>query len=102
MLVHAPSSEGVYLHDLDPGTVIDVETKSRHYMIEYVGGDEIRISGHPSLCPSPIPAELRGSLANTGLVEHGFVGRGMRLEFRRLNDDLPVITSAIVDIKQVH
>ena len=102
MLATAGHVQGFYLHDLNPGSVMDVETTSRHYRIEYVGGDEILISGHPSLCPQPVLAELRGSLAITGVVQHGFVGCGMRLEFRRLNDDLPVITSAIMDIQQTH
>ncbi len=92
------SLNGVYLHSLDPGSILDVETKSRHYTIEYVGGDEILISGHPSLCPSPVSAELRGSLESTGEVKRGYVGRGLRLAFRRLTDDLPVVTSPVQDI----
>jgi hypothetical protein len=94
------SLEGVYLHSLDPGSILDVETKSRHYKIEYVGGDEILISGHPSLCPAPVSAELRGSLESTGEVKAGYVGRGLRLAFRRLSDDLPVVTSPVQDIHQ--
>jgi hypothetical protein len=102
MTAVSESVEGVYLHDLDPGSVLDVETKSRRYKIKYVGGDEILISGHPSLCPSPVSAKVLGSLESTGEIQFGFLGRGMRLAFRRLTDDLPVITSAIRDIHQEH
>jgi hypothetical protein len=94
------ATEGIYLRNLDPGAILDVETKSRHYKIEYVGGDEVLISGHPSLCPAPVSAQLRGSLKSSGEVQPGFLGMGLRLAFRRLNDDLPVITSAVQDIHQ--
>jgi hypothetical protein len=91
---------GIYLHDLERGSVIDVETRSHHYRIEYLGGDEIRISGHPSLCPAPVPAHLRGSLGPSGTLEAGYVGRGMRLAFRRENDEFGVVTSPIADVWQ--
>ena len=96
------SLEGIYLNNLDSGSTLDVETKSRHYRIEYVGGDEILISGHPWLCPTPVLAELRGSLRSSGEVQAGFVGRGLRLSFRRLTDARPVVTSEILDIHQEH
>jgi hypothetical protein len=92
-------TEGVYLRNLDPGSILDVETKGRHYMIKYLGGDEILISGHPLLCPTPVSAELCGSVQGS-TVESGFVGRGLRLAFRRLTDDLPVITSPVKEIHQ--
>jgi len=34
---------GVDLNSLRPGSMIDVETKSRHYHIECLGGDKIRV-----------------------------------------------------------
>jgi hypothetical protein len=94
------SLEGIQLNCLDPGSILDVETKSRHYRIEYVGGDEILIAGHPRLCPAPVPAELCGSLRRSGEVQAGFVGLGLRLSFRRLTDDYPVFTSEIQNIHQ--
>ena len=41
------TAELVDSHSLAPGSRIDVETKSRHYQIECLGGNAIRISGHP-------------------------------------------------------
>ena len=102
MTAVSESVEGVYLHDLDPGAVLEVETESRRYKITYVGGDDILISCHPSLFPSPVSAKFLGSLTSSGEIQFGFLGRGMRLAFRRLSDDLPVITSAIRDIHQEH
>jgi len=101
MLATTESIEGIFLHDLARGSVIDVETKSHHYRIEYLGGDEIRISGHPSLCPTPVPAQLRGSVGPAGTLQAGYVGRGLRLAFRRRDDDL-VVTSAINDVWLEH
>jgi hypothetical protein len=56
------STELVDCNNLVRGSLIDVETKSRHYMIECLGGSAIRISGHPEYCPEPVPARLHGSL----------------------------------------
>src|SRR5580658_5723944 len=64
---------------LEPGSVIDVETTTRHYRIECLGGNSIRISGHPDYCPDPVPAQLHGSLNPEGEFESGLIGRGMRL-----------------------
>jgi hypothetical protein len=102
MLETTESTGGIYLHELHRGSVIDVETQSHHYRIEYLGGDDIRISGHPSLCPSPVTAHLRGSLGPGGTLQEGFVGRGMRLSFRRENDEFGVVTSAITDVWEEH
>jgi len=102
MLETTESTGGIYLHELHRGSVIDVETQSHHYRIEYLGGDDIRISGHPSLCPSPVPAHLRGSLGPGGTLQEGYVGRGLRLSFQRENDELGVVTSPITDVWEEH
>jgi hypothetical protein len=39
--------ECVHLGSLNPGSLIEVETKSHRYQIECLGGEAIRISGHP-------------------------------------------------------
>jgi hypothetical protein len=90
--------EGVQLTDLARGAVMDIETKSRHYSVEYLGGDHVRISGHPQWCPTPIVVRLEGSLGNSGDFEPGFVGHGMRLVFQRLDDRPPVTTSEVKDL----
>jgi hypothetical protein len=58
MREHAELREGVYLSSLDTGSTIDLETRSRHYRIEYLDGDRVRISGHPQWCPTPTLARL--------------------------------------------
>ncbi len=91
--------EGVYLTSLDTGSAIDLETKSRHYRIEYLEGDRIRISGHPWWCPEPVLARLHGSRGGSGAFEEGYIGCGMRLVFERLDNNIPITTSEITDIR---
>src|SRR5579863_6099599 len=78
--------EGVNPASLRPGSLIDVETKSRHYLIECLGGSAIRISGHPEYCLTPVPAYL-----------HGSIEPGMKVMFF-LNGTRPVTTSRVVGI----
>src|SRR6266850_8332844 len=80
------SAELVACRSLLRGSLMDVETKSRHYRIECLGGNAIRISGHPEYCPDPVPAQL---------LELGLIGRGMRLIFL-LNEHRPVTTSRVL------
>jgi hypothetical protein len=90
--------DGVQLAELKQGAVIDVETQSRHYSLEYLGGDEVRVSGHPQWCPTPVVVKLEGSLGNSGAFEPGFVGPGMHLVFQRFGDRMPVTTTEVKDV----
>lgn len=95
------SVQGIYLNNLASGSLLDVDTESRRYRVEYIGDDEIRISGHPIYCPRPVRAKLLGSVANDGVLK-GFLGRGMCLEYCRLNDGLVILTSPIKDLTIVN
>lgn len=86
MTTPSNAPEGVDLKDLRPGSLIDVETKSRHYYVECLGGDAMRISGHPDYCPEPVRAHLEG-----------VIERGRPLKFL-LNDYRPVTTTKIVSL----
>jgi hypothetical protein len=88
--------DGVHLSSLHPGAVIDLETRSRRYRIEFLGGDKAWISGHPLLCPRPVMVQLQGSIGSS--VESGFIGQGMHLVFQRLEDSSPVTTSEITGV----
>ena len=81
-----------------PGSVLDVETKSRHYQIECLGGDAIRISGHPKYCPTPVEARLEGSLDGEGRLDRGVIEPGLRLLFV-VEDRLPVTTSPVLHVR---
>ena len=92
------STEMVDLTGLASGSVIDVETKSRHYRIECLGRNAINISGHPEYCPLPVRAQLQGSVDKEGALEFGIIGRGMRLRFL-LNECQPVTTTRVVHLR---
>jgi hypothetical protein len=91
------SAELINCKNLARGSWIDVETKSRHYRIECLGGSAVRISGHPEYCPDPVAAQLQGSVTKEGTLEPGLIGRGMRLIFL-LNDRQPVTTSRVLHV----
>jgi hypothetical protein len=97
MTSSSANPEGVDLASLSPGSVIDIETTRRHYHIECLGGNEIRISGHPKYCPNPVPAHLHGSINKQGLLEFGMIEPDMRLLFF-LDDQHPVTTSKVISI----
>ena len=91
------SAELVDCNSLAPGSRIDVETKSRHYQIECLGGNAIRVSGHPEYCPNPVRARLHGSLDKEGVLEFGLIGRGRSFIFL-LNEGRPVTTTRVLRI----
>ena len=92
------SAELVDCGNLARGAVVDVETKSRHYRIECLGGNAVRISGHPEYCPDPVPARLHGSVDSEGTLELGLIQRGMRLMFL-LNEHRPITTSRVLHVR---
>jgi hypothetical protein len=91
------SDESVKCESLERGSVIEVQTKSRHYQIECLGGDVIRISGHPEFCPEPVTAHLQGSFNREGVFEPGTIGRGMWFRFL-LEGERPVTTSRVITL----
>jgi len=92
------SAEFVDCKSLMRGSLIDVETKSRHYQIECLGGSAIRISGHPEYCPAPVPAQLHGSVDKEGMLELGLIGRGKRMIFL-VDEHRPVTTSKVLHVR---
>jgi hypothetical protein len=88
---------GIILASLNPGCLVDIETKSRHYWIECLGGNAIRISGHPEHCPRPVSAHLKGSINEHGVLELGLIKCGTRVMFR-LNEHLSITTSTVISV----
>jgi hypothetical protein len=98
MTTSCEALKSVDLNDLRPGSLIDVETQSRHYRVECLGGNAVRISGHPEYCPTPVPAHLQSSLNSQGALMTCVIESGKRLTFF-LNDDRPVSTSKVVSVQ---
>jgi len=99
-IVRSEVEGGVYLRDLAPGAQIEVLTQNRCYRLVKNGEDQAFISGHPEFCPLPVLVKVDGSNWGGSMLKQGFIGRGMRLEFRH-----PVYrrvtTSPIAEIRQV-
>jgi hypothetical protein len=98
--VQSEPDEGVYLQDLATGAVLEVETRERLYLIENLGVGEILISGHPKYCPQPVQVKLHGSTWGGTMLKVGFIGQGMRLEFRHPVHGV-ILTSSIHHIRQL-
>ena len=82
------SAEYVNCAGLPPGSLLDVETKNRHYHIECLGGGDIRISGHPDYCPEPVAGRV---------LESGLIERGRHLHL--LLENRPLTTSRVVRVR---
>ncbi len=97
MTISSETPGGVDINNLSPGCLVDVETKSRHYRIECLGGNAMRISGHPDFCPTPVLAELQGSVDHEGMSETGLIEPGKHLVFV-LGQHRPVTTSRVLSV----
>jgi hypothetical protein len=97
-IVQSEIEGGVHLRDLPPGTVLEVRTQNRAYIILYKGWDQALISGHPVFCPDPIPVTIHGSTWGGSMLKTRFIGRGMRLEFGSGESD-SIRTSVILDVR---
>jgi hypothetical protein len=91
------TAEFVNCNGLGAGTRLEVETINRQYHIELLGGNAIRISGHPEFCPTPTVGEIQGSTDRSGVVEPGVIELGRYLKFR-IDDRWPVTTSRVVKV----
>ena len=94
----AAQIEDLNCSSLTPGCVLDVETRARHYHMEFVGDDKFRISGHPLYCPDPVLAEIQGSVTRRGEFMPAVIGCGMRLLFLGLGGKV-VATSEVTAIR---
>lgn len=99
-IVRSEMEGGVYLRDLPSGAEIEVMTRNRCYRLIKATAEEALISGHPHYCPSPVLVKVDGSNWGGSMLKQGFIGRGMRLEFRHPVFQT-VTTSPISEIRQV-
>ena len=98
-IIQSEIEGGVYLRDLLPGTVLEVQTRNRVYTIVSESDGEAWISGHPVYCPDPVLVNIHGSTWGGSMIKERFIGRGLHLEFG--HPDLWVITtSRIVDVQE--
>jgi hypothetical protein len=91
---------GVFLKDLPPETVLQIETRHHSYTLVLLGESNALISGHPRYCPDPVPVAIAGSTWGGSMLKLRFVGRGMHLEFHHPHYQTPILTSAIQEIRE--
>jgi hypothetical protein len=91
---------GVFLNDLPPATVLEIQTQHHKYQVVLLGDNEALISGHPEFCPEPIRVAIAGSTWGGSMLKRRFVGRGMRLEFRHPEYLMPIVTSPVQEIRE--
>ncbi|HLG95442.1 MAG TPA: hypothetical protein VKX49_03920 [Bryobacteraceae bacterium] len=98
-IIQSEVEGGVYLRDLQPGAVLDIQTRNRSYRLVNLGEEAALISGHPEFCPEPVRVQVQGCTWGGSMLKTKYVGRGMHLEFIH-PVYRTVITSQIVDIQQ--
>ena len=90
---------GVRLGALPEGSVLEVRTRGHCYVILIKAGDDVLISGHPTLCPVPVRVRIQGSTRGGSMLKVGFIEPGMQLVFQHPTYRT-VTTSRIVGIRR--
>jgi len=98
-IIQSEIEGGVFLKDLPPATVLEIETMHHRYTAVMLGGSEALISGHPEFCPDPVQVAIAGSSWGGSMLKLQFVGRGMHLEFHHPDYAAPIVTSTIREIR---
>src|SRR5580693_8292084 len=98
-IIQSEIEGGVFLHDLPPSTVLEIQTMHHCYTAVLLGGSDALISGHPEFCPNPVHVAIAGSTWGGSMLKLQYVGRGMHLEFHHPEYDTPIITSPIQEIR---
>ena len=91
---------GVFLNDLPPATVLEIQTQHHLYQIVLLDDNNVLISGHPKYCPDPIRVAIAGSTWGGSMLKRCFVGRGMQMEFRHPEYQTPIVTSPVQEIRE--
>lgn len=99
-IVQSEIEGGVFLSDLPPATVLEVQTQYHCYKVELLSENSALISGHPKYCPEPIEVAIAGSTWGGTMLKRRFVGRGMHLEFCHPEYQTPIVTSPIQEIRE--
>jgi hypothetical protein len=99
-IVQSEIEGGVFLNDLQPRTVLLIQTQHHCYAAVFLGDNRALLWGHPKFCPRPVSVSIVGSTWGGTMLKSRFVGRGMRLEFHHPGYSTPIITSPIQAIDE--
>jgi len=100
-IVQSEIEGGVFLKDLPPSTVLQIQTQHHCYTAVLLDDGSVMISGHPEYCPQPVQVAISGSTWGGCMLKRRYVGRGMRLEFSHPRYQTPIVTSSIRDIREL-
>lgn len=100
-IVQSEIEGGVFLKDLPPATVLQIQTQNHLYTAVVQDDGSALISGHPEYCPQPVLVAIAGSTWGGSMLKRRFVGRGMRLEFSHPAYKTPIVTSSIREIREL-
>jgi len=92
-------NKGFSVKQLAPGELVSLTTLNRSYWLTYLGDRRGLLSGHPRYCQTPTPVRIEGSTWGGSMIELGFLGEGMHIEFV-LPDGKTLTTSTVVEIKR--
>lgn len=98
-IVDSEIEGGVFLKDLPPSSVLQIQTMHHCYTAVLLGGSNALISGHPEFCPQPVQVTIAGSTWGSSMMKLRFVGRGMHLEFHHPGYRTSIVTSPIQAIR---
>jgi len=99
-IVQSEIEGGVFLNDLPPSTVLEIQTQHHCYQVVLLGDNNALISGHPQYCAEPIQVTIAGSTWGGSMLKRRFVGCGMHLEFRHPEYQTPIVTSRVQEIRE--
>jgi hypothetical protein len=99
-IVQSEIEGGVFLADLQPRTILFIQTQHHCYTAVFLKENQALIWGHPTFCPRPVPVSIAGSTWGGSMLKSRFLGRGMRLEFHHPAYRTPIVTSPIREIKE--
>ena len=99
-IVQSEIEGGVFLNDLPPSTVLEIQTQHHCYEVVLLDDNNVLISGHPRYCPEPIQVAIAGSTWGGSMLKRRFVGRGMHLEFRHPEYRTPIVTSPVQKVRE--
>jgi len=98
---HPASGDGIYFDTLADGAVLELKTKHHLYTLVKSASGQALISGHPLYCPEPVLVEVAGSTGGGSVLTVGFIGCGMHLMFKDPTRRAAVITSRILNLRQI-
>ena len=100
-IIQSEIEGGVFLREIPIAGKLEVQTKNHSYTLVNQGDGEVLINGHPDICPEPVLVRVNGSNWGGSMLKADFLGRGMHMEFKHPAYKGVVVTSRIVELRQV-